>query len=918
MSRVSYRVEGWMRKSGASPISEGVSRLKGEDMPTALLTTKLYAPAPRAELVPRSRLIVRLSSGLWQSGAFARRLTLISAPAGFGKTTLVAEWQHSRPDTAPAFTFTWLSLDEQDNDPARFLIYLLAALQKIDPSIGQGALAMMQAPPPPPPESLLSSLINDLAAAPQPFVLVLDDYHLIQAPSIHQQLSFLLEHQPPQVHVAIVTREDPPLPLSRLRARGQIADIRQRDLQFTEGETAEFLQHTMALELPAADVAVLHRRTEGWIAGLQLAALSMQRSDDLRQFVADLDGSQRYILDYLVEEVFQRQPPGVQDFLLKTSILDRLSGPLCDAVTGRGDGQQVLLALDHANLFLVRLDESRQWYRYHRLFRDLLRTQRAGLDVVPLHLSAARWYEAHGFLDEAMTHALAAEDWDEVERLSAPASAEAIKNGQLTTLSRWLAAMPDAQVRRRSRFATMKAWACLSTGQLETAEASADLAESLLPADALPMDRGVLLALRTYISLARHDIAGTIRLAAEAQALLEKGDPYFARGAVLNNLAQAQVATGDIPAAAQTYRELLRQSQGVHPLSAVSALSHLADSLDMQGKRNEAMALCRQAVDQCLDARGRPLPPGGLAHILLGRMCFEGNDLAGARQHLLQGLELARPLGRATVPMTGLVELARLQLAAGEGEAAQATIGELRQLAAQLHWLQVDLEVAAVEAGFALRQGDVAVAGRWAETAGLSPADAPTFLREGEYFTYARLLLAQHRPADAQTLLAHLEDYARSSGLVLSLITVCILQAAARRALGQKDQALACLEEAVRLAAPEGYRRAFLDEGPDVLALLPGVRRVAPEFVDDLLGAAPSAPTREKPSHRAPPLVEPLSERELEVLALMAEGLSNREIAEKLFVSVGTVKTHVHNICGKLAVASRTQAAAQARELGLL
>jgi LuxR family maltose regulon positive regulatory protein len=887
-------------------------------MPTALLATKLYAPAPRAELVPRSRLIDCLNLGLWQSGGFGRRLTLISAPAGFGKTTLVAEWQHTLPGTAPHFAFTWLSLDEQDNDPARFLIYLLAALQKIDASIGQAALAMIQTAPPPPPESLLASLINDLAAAPQPFVLVLDDYHLIQTPPIHGQLSFLLEHQPPQMHLVIVTREDPPLPLSRLRARGQLADIRQRDLKFTEEETADFLRRTMALELSAADVATVYRRTEGWIAGLQLAALSMQRSDDLGRFVANLDGSQRYILDYLVEEVFQRQVPEVQDFLLKTSILDHLTGSLCDAVTGRDDGWQVLLALDHANLFLVRLDESRQWYRYHRLFRDLLRTQRAGLDVVPLHLSAARWYEAHGFLDEAMTHALAAEDWAEVERLSAPASAGAIKNGQLTTLSRWLLSVPDAQVQQRAGLATMKAWAFLSTGQLETAEAAAELAERLLLAGAPTMLRGVLLALRTYVTLARGDVAGTIQLATEALVLLEQGDPYFARGAVLNNLGQAQVAAGDIPAATQTYRELLRQSQGVHPLSAVSALSYLADSLDMQGKRNEAMALCRQALDLCLDARGRPLPPAGLTHVVLGRMCYEGNDLAGARQHVLQGLELAKPLGRATVALAGLIELARLQLATGEGKAAQATIGELRQLASQLQWPLVDSEVAAAEAEFALRQGDIAVAGRWAETSGLSPADPPTFLREAEYFTYARVLLAQNRPAEARMLLANLESYARSGGLIRSLITVCILQALAQLALGQEEQALVRLEEAVRLAALEGYRRAFLDEGPAVLALLPGVRRVAPVYVDDLLSGAPAEPIREMPSRREQPFVEPLSERELEVLRLMAEGLSNREIAEKLFVSVGTVKTHVHNICGKLAVASRTQAAAQARELGLL
>jgi LuxR family maltose regulon positive regulatory protein len=888
-------------------------------MPTALLATKLYAPAPRAELVPRSHLIDRLSSGLWQNGAFARRLTLISAPAGFGKTTLVAEWQHSLPATTPAFTFTWLSLDEQDNDPARFLVYLLAALQRIDPAIGGAALAMMQAAPPPPPEPLLSSLINDLATASRPSVLVLDDYHLIQAPPIHGQLSFLLEHQPPQVHVVLITREDPPLPLSRLRARGQIADIRQRDLQFTEEETAGFLRKTMALELPAADVAVLHRRTEGWIAGLQLAALSMQQSDDARRFVADLTGSNRYILDYLVEEVFERQEAGVQDFLLKTSILDRLTGPLCDAVTGRDDGQQVLLALDRANLFLVRLDESRHWYRYHRLFRDLLRTQRAALDVFPLHLRAAHWYEQNGSLDEAMGHALAAQDWDEAERLVQGAAAQAINNGQFATLTRWLDALPEGRVQGSPALAAFKGWALLSLGQLDAAGMWAERANALLPPDAPRMLRALVVCLQTYVAQIKSDIPQVIALAHEALALLEEGDPHGLRGAALANLASAQATMGDVAAAAQTCREMARlgQERG-HLISAVTALSNLAWFEHLQGRPREGIALCRQALDLCVDAWGNPLPLAGHAHFALGLIYYDLNELPRAREHLLQASKLSRLLSPTTGAMQAAFTLAWIQQLAGETEAALATVASARRAAAQLHLARADALVAAWEADFRLRLGNVEAAACWAEAAGLSPTDSPAFIYEAGYFTYARVLLAQRRPSEAQMLLANLEGYARRGGLIRSLITVCILQALTQQALGQSEQALARLEEAVRLAAPEGYRRAFLDEGPAVLALLPGVRPVTPEFVDDLLGGAPAEASREKPFRREQPLVEPLSERELEVLRLMAEGLSNREIAEKLFVSVGTVKTHVHNICGKLAVASRTQAAARARELGLL
>jgi LuxR family maltose regulon positive regulatory protein len=888
-------------------------------MSMALLATKLYAPTLRAGLVPRLRLIERLTAGL------ACRLTLVSAPAGFGKTTLTAAWLHGagRP-------YTWLSLDEADNDPARFTAYLLAALQKIDSNIGQVAQAMMQAPQPPPPEALVTGLINDIAATPNPFVLVLDDYQLIQALPIHQQIGFLLEHQPPQMHLVITTREDPPLPLSRLRARGQITDIRQRDLQFTEEETAEFLRRMMGLDLSADDIIALQRHTEGWIAGLQLAALSMQQSDDARrgQFVAGLTGSHRYILDYLIEEVFQWQAPRMQDFLLKTSILDHLSAPLCDAVTGQDDSQQVLLALDQANLFIIRLDESRQWYRYHRLFRDLLRTQRGALDVAALHRRAARWHEANGFLDEAMGHALAAEDWDEAERLMEPAGAQAINHGQFATLNRWLDALPEERLRGSPGLAAVKGWGLLALGQFAAVGAWADLAEKLLPADAPPQSQALVVCLKTYVAQMQADIPKVVELAHQALTLLQGGDPHGLRGAALSNLASAQASMGDITAATQTSRELARLGQEAgHPISAVTALGNLAWFEHLQGRAQEAVALGHQALDVCVDLRGNRLPLAGHAHFGLGLITYDLNELAQAREHLVQGLELGRQLRLTTGAMQAAFTLAWIQHLMGEKEAALATVADAHRTAAQLNLAQVDALVACWEADFQLKLGNVEAAARWAETSGLSPTDSPAFLRETEYFTYARVLLAQNRPAEARMLLANLEGYARSSGLVRSLITVCILQALTQLALGEKEQALARLEEAVRLAAPEGYRRAFLDEGPAVLALLPAVRRQAPEFVDSLLACTLAEPSG-SPSPRgvrgdgsrprSQPLIEPLSERELEVLGLMAEGLSNQEIAAKLFISVGTVKTHVHNICGKLAVGSRTQAAAQARELGLL
>jgi LuxR family maltose regulon positive regulatory protein len=456
------------------------SHAYAQDVP--LLTTKLCIPPVRPGLVSRPQLVERLNEGL------NRKLTLVSAPAGFGKTTLVTEWLNNaeRP-------FTWLSLDEGDNDPVRFLTYLVAALQKIDPAIGQAAQAMLGAPQPPPPEPLLTSLINDVAATSRPFVLILDDYHLIHTLSIHQQLGFLLEHQPPPqrgMHVVIAAREDPPLPLPRWRARGQTVEIRQTELRFTEKETTDFLRRVMRLKLSSADVDALQRRTEGWIAGLQLVALSLQSCDDAHQLVQSFTGSHRYILDYLIEEVFQRQPAGVQDFLLKTSILDRFSAPLCDAVRGasrggieRDDSHQVLLTLEQGNLFIVPLDESRQWYRYHRLFADLLRhrlqMREPASTVSSLHQRASQWYQAKGYVADAVHHALAGSDWERAANLIHAASETMLKRGEVTTLLRWYQALPDAEVRARPRLCLEYSWALILTGQIEAADSYLGQAEAV-------------------------------------------------------------------------------------------------------------------------------------------------------------------------------------------------------------------------------------------------------------------------------------------------------------------------------------------------------------------------------------------------------------------------------------------------------
>jgi len=616
-------------------------------MSTALIATKLHVPPLRANLVLRPRLIERLEQGL-RGG---HRLTLVSAPAGFGKTTLLSEWADSVGEPT-----AWLSLDEEDNDPARFLAYLLAALRQIDPSIGETAQLMLQAPQPPPPQSLLTSLINDLAALPASCILVLDDYHLIQTMPIHQQLAFLLEHLPPQAHLVIATREDPPLPLARLRARDQIAEIRQSDLTFTEEETADFLRRVMGLDLSSSDIATLGRRTEGWIAGLQLAALSMRNTEDLEGFVASFAGSHRYILDYLVEEVFRQQSSELQDFLLKTSILEHLTSPLCNAVTGRGDAQQVLAGLDQANLFVVRLDESRQWYRYHRLFRDLLRTQRADLDLASLHQRAARWYAENGFLDKAMHHALAAQDWDEAERLLGPAAGQAIASGRFATATRWFAALPEERIRKSSLLATLQGWVLLPAGQLDVAETWALLAKDLLPDDADAVSRALVICLQLNIAHVRYQIPRVIELANQALELLEEGDPYGLRGTALANLASAQLSVGDIRATTQTYREMARLGQETgHPITAVDAWSGLAWLLHLQLEPREALALCHQALEGAVGPRGEPLPLAGRTLVLMGLIAYERNELAAAREHLTRDWRLrsgpARPRASCRLPL---------------------------------------------------------------------------------------------------------------------------------------------------------------------------------------------------------------------------------------------------------------------------
>jgi LuxR family maltose regulon positive regulatory protein len=939
--------------------------------------TKLYMPPVRPSLVPRPRLIERLNEGLY------RKLTLVSAPAGFGKTTLISEWLGllDRPSA-------WLSLDEGDSDPVQFLTYLIAALQQVDEGIGRTVLDLLQSSQLPPMQSLVTLLINDIAAAGTPLTLVLDDYQLVSAASVHQILQVLLDRQPPTIHLVIGTREDPPLPLPRLRARGQVTEIRERDLRFTEGEAAEFLSQTMGLHLDADTVRALEARTEGWVVGLQLAALALQEGRaDAEAFVTAFTGDDRYVMDYLIAEVLNRQPDETRAFLCQTSVLDRFTASLCNAVTGREDSQAVLECLEGANLFLFSLDHRREWYRYHRLFAEFLRTTLAPDKRALLHLRAMRWYRAAvqtpGFLGQAIGHAVAygsasttslpgqsqalrqptedsrlpgqalrrpTEDsrlpgqalrldsgqaWDEAEQLIGMAAEETIHAGGVLTMRRWLDALPDERVRANGELAIYKGWVLALSGEMALAEEYAGAAEECFR-KAKDVDRGEsgrLLVLRSWLAVLFHqDYASALELAAGALRALGDDQPHW-RVIALWTMAESQERTRPITEAIVTLWEALRAGQTLGNQVFVATVEiSLALALNNHGRRREAVAVCEEAIKRYTDETGRLSPIAGLILSRMGMLHYEANHLDLARKCHDLGMSLSEQVASEynLAFFQGLS--APIFYAQGEVEMALAALQQGYQVALQTGFVDAEWFFSR-EVNVRLMEGDLGFALRWVEKRGLSPDDDPEYLTIEQHLVYARVLLAQGRLSDTRCWLARLERFTRERGLYRWLITVHVLQALTAERSGDRALTWDRISRALQEAAPQDYLRAFLDEGGRVPGLLTRARDVAPAFVDRLLAAFRSArsgvasqgasmpassPKAELCDQPIEPLPEPLSERELEVLGLIAAGLSNREISQELYITVGTVKRHTNHIYGKLGVHSRTQAAAKARELGLL
>lgn len=919
-----------------------------------ILTTKLYIPPPRPNAVRRSRLIERLNEGLH------RKLTLISAAAGFGKTTLLSEWAAVCEQPV-----AWLSLDEEHNDPTRFLVYLVSALQtlalsKVEevPQLGEGILSALTSPQPPSINSLLTTLINEITAVSPKFILVVDDYHLIQSEPVDQALEFLVEHLPLlSMHLVIATREDPPLPLARLRARGQLTELRTPDLCFTQVETAEFLNQVMDFNLSVEEITALENRTEGWIAGLQLAAISLQGHPDTANFIKSFSGSHHFVLDYLVEEILEQQPESIQNFLLSTSIFECLCGSLCDAALPQSSpsGQEILEYLDRTNLMLVPLDDNREWYRYHHLFAEALQvrlTQKQPdnpSNVAQLHLRACAWYEQNNFRPHAIRHALAAQHFKHAaDLIELEWSANIGSSYQNATWTVWVQTLPDELVRDRTKLSLGLAWELLFSGQLQAAEDRlkdadrllADNTRDSLEVSSSSQDEKMFCSQQRLLGLAwafhaqaLGDNAGTIKYARQTLNRLAETNHYIA-GLASSLLSLAYWRNGDLEMAVKYMADAIARLRTTgHLLFAISGAYTLAGMKIAQGRLFDAVNIYKEAL---LFATAQSEPVGTTdLHLGLSQLYHEQGKEDAAKHHLQKCEALGKRAALPEWPYGLYLFQAQLKVEQGELDDALRLLEAAEQLYHRTPVPNV-CPVAALKTRVWLRQDRLAEALGWVREQNLSIADQPSYLQEFEYITFARVLIAQYRrdPTDetfqkAMTLLTQLHSVAEAGGRSGSLIEILILQAITNEAQGNIASALQLLERALTLADTEGYLRIFVNEGQPMARLLYEALacesrplEITPNYVQRVLTAFPLNELEQKKSlktqSQAAGLLEPLSKREIEVLHLIAEGQTNQDIATTLFLSVNTVKVHTRNIYSKLSAHHRADAVAKARALGIL
>jgi LuxR family maltose regulon positive regulatory protein len=883
-----------------------------------LLETKFHIPPWHEEGVTRTRILERLHAGL----AEFRKLTLVSAPAGYGKTTIIVDWIHSLGGNSRV---VWISLDEGDNDLARFLGYWLSAFRRIDESMGQSAQSLLDLPKLPPLQAVMDDLLNDLTALEGQVVLALDDYHTITNPQIHEAVEYFIDHQPTQIHLIITTREDPPLPLARMRARGHMTEIRAYDLRFTPDEANQFFNHSMRLELPAETVSTLEARTEGWAVGLQLAALALQNLPNPHEFIQNFHGTHRYILDYLAEEVLRQQDKEIRDFLFQTAILEKFNAPLCNAVTGRSDSHELLSRLEQANLFIIPLDNERVWYRYHHLFGDYLRTGLTKSEQALLEEKAARWYEENDLVFEAVKHAFLSENLemtaDVIERVIQKASAWSA--GEITTLVGWLDALPGQLLQSKPALCLHASRAWYIAGRIGLSEKYLNLAEqSLRESPTSDLDTRTLLAIsaerRASLAALRGELHFAIERATYALNQLPEEELYDrARAGAMLGLAYG--LKGDLEKASHLLIKAsdLAQTAGVSFMTVITRCEAALMQIT-QGR----LHLATQTVQQALQLAGeKQIPPLGFAWYVLAEIAWERNELSSAEQYLMDGIEISKQGVLIDDLRFELMLLAHLKISTGDLATAMAAIEQAHSICQSFEIPRLIMLSSAHYARIQLAAGMLDVANQWAQQyQELRNSHSVEYTREYEDLTLGRVYLANGEHNQALAILAPLFEQAGAAGRIRTCIEAAILLSLVAHAQNKMTLALEWLAKALTLAEPEGFLRLFLEEGSLIAELLPNVRGAAPGFVDQLHQAfsnqTPNA--KHKGLHPAmSQLIDPLSEQELRVLNLIVTGKSNQEIAVELVISVGTAKWHVHNILQKLGVSNRPQAIARARELGI-
>jgi LuxR family maltose regulon positive regulatory protein len=909
----------------------------------ALLAAKLHTPRPLPGFVARPWLTERLDEGL------ARRLILVCAPAGYGKTELLAAWAGGgrRP-------VAWLSMDEGDNDPARFWRHVAAALERACPGISGRTGPLLGPPPPRSYQGVVTALVNELAHPPAAgqALLVLDDYHLISAQPVHAAVGFLLDHLPPGLRVVLATRSDPPLRLGRLRARGELTELRVDDLRFTEGEATVLLRGAAGAAAPiltGSAIEALTAKTEGWAAGLYLAGLSLQSQDDPDAFVAAFSGSHRYVLHYLAEEVLDRQDAQVRAFLLETSVLDRLSGDLCDTITGGSGGQAMLERIERAGLFLLPLDEVRGWWRYHHLFADLLqarlRAEQPGR-AVTLHKAAATWHAERGLADDAVRHAIAANEPERAAELVERHFDAVYFTGENATLQRWLSNLPNQAAGSRPRLSLARAFLALTAGDVDAAEQAITALEAD-PAGAddsfqpsvgagasfianVPAAAAIAQAWLAYL---RGDAEETAGFAAQARARLRDGE-WLLESIYRLNLMLADWLAGRLSGAGQSFTAAIAewQAAGLYTLAA-QGCNFLGQIRRGQGDLDAALEAYRELLQITALPGGAKSPVAGIGHVGIAEVCYQRGDLAAARRELDTGLPLCRQLSETQAQATGLATLAWIRHAEGNSAGARAAMAQAERTGPSPAAAGLLNPVPALRARLALAQGDTAMAARWTQQRGLSTGDKPTYTRERDHLVLARVLLAQDQPRPALRLLGRLLAAADSQGRAGSIIEIRALRALALAATGDQAPAATEVTRTLTLASPQGYIRVFADEGPPMAALLgqvatahrdgqPTARQVPLGYLAAVLRACAraSGPPRSSRGSRTtiPGLIDPLTARETQVLNLLAAGAPNRRIADELVVTLDTVKKHITHVLGKLGAANRTEAVTRARQLGLI